>query len=46
MVMKNGKVVEEGAATEIFARPKEAYTKALLSAALNLEVTHGSATAT
>ena len=46
LVMKNGKVVEEGPATEIFTRPKEAYTKALLAAALNLEVTNAGATAT
>ncbi|POR53372.1 ABC transporter ATP-binding protein [Bosea psychrotolerans] len=37
MVMQNGKVVEEGPAEEIFARPREAYTQALLAAALNLE---------
>jgi microcin C transport system ATP-binding protein len=38
IVMKNGKVVEEGAAEKIFARPQDDYTKALLAAALNLEV--------
>jgi microcin C transport system ATP-binding protein len=37
VVMQNGKVVEEGPAEEIFARPREAYTQALLAAALNLE---------
>ncbi len=37
LVMQNGKVVEEGPAEEIFARPREAYTQALLAAALNLE---------
>ncbi|WP_332694994.1 ABC transporter ATP-binding protein [Bosea sp. (in: a-proteobacteria)] len=36
VVMQNGKVVEEGPAEEIFARPREAYTQALLAAALNL----------
>jgi microcin C transport system ATP-binding protein len=46
IVMKNGKVIEEGPAAEIFANPKDDYTKALLSAALNLEVTHRAATAT
>ena len=46
LVMKNGKVVEEGSAIDIFERPKEAYTKALLSAALNLEVAHAGSTAT
>ena len=39
--MQNGKVVEEGPAEEIFARPREAYTQALLAAALNLEPVGG-----
>lgn len=46
IVMKSGKVVEEGTAEEIFARPKDDYTKALLAAALNLEVTHRAAVST
>ncbi len=46
IVMKNGKVVEEGPAADIFAHPKDDYTKALLAAALNLEVTHRAAVAT
>ncbi|MFX9593184.1 ABC transporter ATP-binding protein, partial [Acinetobacter baumannii] len=33
MVMKDGKVVEAGPATEIFARPKTTYTRALMAAA-------------
>ncbi|MGX1740635.1 ABC transporter ATP-binding protein [Bosea sp. NPDC055353] len=37
VVMQNGKVVEEGPAEEIFASPREAYTQALLAAALNLD---------
>ncbi len=37
VVMRHGKVVEEGAAAELFARPKSDYTRALLAAALNLE---------
>jgi microcin C transport system ATP-binding protein len=37
LVMQNGKVVEEGAAEDVFARPREPYTQALLAAALNLE---------
>ncbi|MFJ5369329.1 ABC transporter ATP-binding protein [Bosea sp. CER48] len=37
VVMQNGKVVEEGPAEAIFASPREAYTQALLAAALNLE---------
>jgi microcin C transport system ATP-binding protein len=38
IVMRNGKVVEEGAAAEIFRRPKSDYTRALFAAAFNLEV--------
>jgi len=34
--MKDGRVVEQGPAEEIFDAPKEPYTKALLAAALNL----------
>ncbi len=37
VVMRHGKVVEEGAAAEIFARPKDPYTRALFAAAFNLE---------
>jgi len=37
IVMQHGKVVESGAATDIFAKPKKDYTKALLEAALNLK---------
>jgi microcin C transport system ATP-binding protein len=37
MVMRHGKVMEEGPATELFARPKSDYTRALLAAAFNLE---------
>jgi len=40
IVMKNGRAVEEGIAEDIFMRPKDDYTKALLAAALNLEVAH------
>ena len=40
MVMRNGKVVEKGSAQEVFEAPKEDYTKALLAAALHMEVTH------
>ena len=38
IVMRNGKAVEEGTAQEIFAHPKEDYTRALLAAAFNLKV--------
>jgi len=37
LVMRHGKVVEEGPAAEVFARPKSPYTQALLAAAFNLE---------
>jgi microcin C transport system ATP-binding protein len=37
IVMHHGKVVEEGPAAEIFARPQSPYTRALFSAAFNLE---------
>ena len=36
IVMKDGEIVEQGKATEIFARPERDYTKALLSAAFDL----------
>jgi microcin C transport system ATP-binding protein len=45
VVMRNGKVVEEGPAVDIFDRPREDYTKALLAAAFDLEVRHRGATA-
>ena len=35
--MRNGKVVEEGAASEVFAKPKSDYTRALFAAAFNLD---------
>lgn len=37
IVMKDGKVVESGKAADIFANPKDIYTKTLLEAALNLK---------
>jgi microcin C transport system ATP-binding protein len=46
VVLKNGKVVEEGPSTEVFANPREAYTKALLAAAFDLTVAHRAAVAT
>ncbi len=45
VVMKSGKVVEEGQAAEVFANPREAYTKALLAAAFDLAVVNRTATA-
>jgi microcin C transport system ATP-binding protein len=37
MVMRNGKVVEEGPAADLFAHPQSDYTRALLAAAFKLE---------
>jgi microcin C transport system ATP-binding protein len=37
IVMRNGKAVETGTAKELFADPKEDYTKALLAAAFDIE---------
>ncbi len=39
MVMRLGKVVEQGPSKQIFDNPKTEYTKALMAAAFNLEVT-------
>ncbi|HBV00583.1 ABC transporter ATP-binding protein [Thalassospira lucentensis] len=36
MVMQNGKLVESGAAVDVFDHPQQPYTKALLAAALDL----------
>ncbi len=41
IVMKDGKVVEQGSADNIFDAPQEAYTKALMAAAFNLEAIEG-----
>jgi microcin C transport system ATP-binding protein len=37
VVMRHGKIVEEGPAAELFAKPASPYTRALLAAAFNLE---------
>jgi microcin C transport system ATP-binding protein len=37
LVMRNGKVVEQGAAAELFKKPQSEYTRALFAAAFNLE---------
>ncbi|GAB2178128.1 ABC transporter ATP-binding protein [Dongia sp. agr-C8] len=41
IVLKDGHMVEEGPVQQIFEQPREAYTQALLRAALNLETTEG-----
>jgi microcin C transport system ATP-binding protein len=46
IVMRQGKVVEEGPASELFKAPKTDYTRALFAAAFHNEVTQGDAVAT
>jgi len=46
IVMRNGKVVEEGPSREIFDHPKDDYTKALLAAAFDIKVAHRAVLAT
>jgi len=41
IVMRHGKVVEEGAAAELFKNPKSEYTRALFAAAFRLEAAAG-----
>jgi microcin C transport system ATP-binding protein len=41
VVMRNGKVIEQGAAAELFQSPKSDYTRALFAAAFNLETAPG-----
>ncbi|MDX2265739.1 MAG: ABC transporter ATP-binding protein [Hyphomicrobiales bacterium] len=45
IVMRNGKVVEEGPAVEIFERPQTDYTKALLAAAFDIRAAYAQAVA-
>ncbi len=45
LVMRNGKMVEEGPAREVFEHPKEPYTQALFAAAFNLDTTQAGVTA-
>ncbi len=42
IVMKDGRVVEQGKAQSIFSNPSTIYTRRLLSAALNIEVSRNS----
>jgi microcin C transport system ATP-binding protein len=37
IVMRNGKIVEQGPSADIFAKPQTDYTKALMAAAFNIE---------
>jgi microcin C transport system ATP-binding protein len=46
IVMRDGRVVEHGAAAEIFANPRQPYTRALMSAAFDLELTDDNAVRT
>jgi microcin C transport system ATP-binding protein len=46
IVMRDGKVVEQGPADEIFDRPGEDYTKALMAAAFDLAAVGGDAVST
>jgi len=46
IVLRYGKVVEQGPARTVFAKPKTDYTKALLAAAFELEATRGDAVST
>ena len=45
IVMRHGKIVEEGPAKELFARPQSDYTRALFAAAFNLEAASASVVA-
>ena len=46
LVMKDGKVVEQGPSATIFDAPQEAYTKALMAAAFDLEAVEGGVVST
>jgi microcin C transport system ATP-binding protein len=45
LVMKDGRVVEQGAADRVFDQPREPYTRALMAAAFRLEVAEPAAIA-
>jgi microcin C transport system ATP-binding protein len=44
--MRAGKVVEQGSAEDVFTRPREPYTRALLAAAFELEAAPAGVVAT
>jgi microcin C transport system ATP-binding protein len=46
LVLKDGRVVEQGPAEQIFDRPHDPYTRALMAAALSLDVVEGAAVRT
>jgi microcin C transport system ATP-binding protein len=46
IVMKDGKVVEQGSADAVFDRPQQAYTRALMTAAFEHRVVEADAVAT
>jgi microcin C transport system ATP-binding protein len=46
IVLRYGKVVEQGPAQTVFSKPKTDYTKALLAAAFELEATRGGVVST
>jgi microcin C transport system ATP-binding protein len=43
IVMRHGKVEEEGPAADIFRSPKSDYTRALFAAAFRMEAAHSAA---
>ncbi len=43
LVMRSGRVVEQGPADAVFARPRDPYTRALMAAAFDLEAANEAA---